>query len=100
MIRATHPLEPLMDRREFLRRIRYPAVALAAVPMVAIAADKAQEAGAAALQALKNQFAGIQDQCASLKDRMDRMEASQKRTMRIVLAISAITLGVDVSLLM
>lgn len=89
-----------MDRREFLRGLRKPALALAAVPMVAVAADKAQEAGAAALQALKNQFAGVQDQCASLKDRMDRMEAAQKRAMRIVLAISAITLGVDVSLLM
>ncbi len=89
-----------MDRREFLRRIRHPAAALAAIPVVAAAADKAQEAGTAALQALKDQCAGVQDQCASLKDRMDKLEANQKRIMHIVLAISAITLGVDVSLLM
>jgi len=88
-----------MDRRSFLRGISKPALALAAVPVVVTAADKARDAGAAALQALKHQCARMQDQCASLKDRMDEMEASQKRTLRIVLAISAITLGVDVSML-
>ena len=89
-----------MDRRSFLRGISKPALALAAMPVVATAADTVRDAGVAALQSLKSQFAGIQDQCASLKERMDKMEAGQKRTMRIVLAISAITLGVDVSLLM
>ncbi len=89
-----------MDRRSFLRGISKPALALAAAPIVVTAADRTRDAGAAALKALKNQFTGIQDQCASIKDRMDKLEAGQKRTMRIVLAISAITLGVDVSLLM
>ena len=89
-----------MDRRSFLRGISKPALALAAVPLVATAADKAHEAGAAALQALKNQFVGVQDQCTSLKERMDKMEAGQKRTMRIVLALTAVTLGMDISLLL
>ncbi len=89
-----------MDRRSFLRGISKPALALAAVPMVATAADKAHAAGAAALQALKHQFAGVQNQCASLKERMDKLEARQKRTMRIVFALAAVTLGVDISLLM
>ena len=89
-----------MDRREFLSRIRYPAVTLAAAPMVAAAAHKGHEACAAALRALKVQFAGVQDQCAALKDCMDKLEARQKRMLRMVLAISAITMGVDVSLLM
>jgi hypothetical protein len=88
-----------MDRRSFLRGISKPALALAAVPVVATAADKARDAAVAALQALNNQFAGMEDQCASLRKRMDKMEVSQKQTLRIVLAISAITLGVDVSLL-
>jgi len=89
-----------MDRRSFLRGLGKPALALAAVPVVVTAADKARDAGAAALQALKNQFTGVKEQCASLKDRMEKLEANQKRTMRIVLAISAITLGVDASLLL
>lgn len=89
-----------MDRREFLRGLRKPALALAAVPVVAAAADKGREAGAAVLNSLKKQLCGVQEQYATLKDRLDKMEVNQKRTMRIVLAISAITLGVDVSLLM
>lgn len=89
-----------MDRREFLRRFRYPAAALAAVPVVATAADKVHDAGAAALKALKDQFRGVHHQCMSLKDRMDKLEARQKRMMRIVLAAAAVTVGVDVSLLL
>ena len=49
-----------MDRRSFLRGISKPALALAALPVIATAADKAHGAGAAALQALKNQF-GIEE---------------------------------------
>ena len=89
-----------MDRRSFLRGISKPALALAAMPVVVTAADKTHGTGAAALHALKCKFAGVRDQCASLKDRVDKLEARQKRMLHMVLAISAITLGVDVSLLL
>ncbi|MBI1731371.1 MAG: hypothetical protein HYR49_01205 [Gammaproteobacteria bacterium] len=88
-----------MDRREFLRRIRKPAAVLAALPAVAAVADKAHDAGAAALRALKDQFAGVQEQCTSLKDRMDKLETRQKRMMRIALAAAAVMVGIDISLL-
>ena len=90
-----------MDRREFLQRLRKPALVLAAVPVVAAAAaDRGRETGAAALQALKQQFTGVKEQCNSLKDRVDKLEGDQKKMMRAVLAISAVTLGIDISLLM
>lgn len=89
-----------MNRRQFLDKFRRPALAVAAVPFVAVAADRAQEATNSALKALKEQFTGVQDQCASLRDRMDGLEARQKKMMRIVLAAAAVTVGVDISLLL
>jgi hypothetical protein len=89
-----------MNRRQFLDKFRRPALAVAAVPFVAVATDKAHEATTSALKALKEQFTGVQVQCASLKDRMDGMEARQKKMMRLVLAAAALTVGVDISLLL
>lgn len=89
-----------MDRREFLRQFSRPAAILAAMPVVAVATDKAHEATTAALKSLKDRFSGVQEQYASLKDRMDRIESRQKKMMRIVLAAAAVTVGVDISLLL
>jgi hypothetical protein len=90
-----------MDRREFLRRIRYPAAAVAGGTIIATkAAERGREAGGAALRALNQRFSVVQDQCAALRERMERIEARQKRMLRVVFAVAAVTLGVDVSLLM
>lgn len=89
-----------MDRREFLRRIRHPAVALAAAPVAAAAADRSREAGAAARAALKARFDDVFGQCEAIRARLDRLEARQKRMMRVVLAAAAVTVGVDLSLLL
>lgn len=89
-----------MNRRQFFDRLRRPALAVAAVPFVAVAADKAHEATTSALKALKHQFTGVQEQCATLKERMDNLEARQKKMMRVVLAAAAVTVGVDISLLL
>lgn len=89
-----------MNRRQFLDRLRRPALAVATVPLVATAADRAHEATQAALRSLKNQFSGVQEQCTSLKDRMDALEARQKKLVRLALAGAAVLVGVDVSLLL
>lgn len=89
-----------MHRRDFLGRLAKPAAILAAVPIVATAADRAHGATQAALQRLRTQFTGVQEQCTSLKDRMDHLEARQKKMMRVALAGAAVLVGVDVSLLL
>ena len=81
-----------MRRRDFLKFLRKPAALLAAAPVVAAAAASPQDLDAGGVAALRRQ-------CARLKRRMDRMDAAQKRTMRIVLGLAAITIGIDLSLL-
>jgi len=89
-----------MDRRSFLRGISKPALALAAVPVVVSAADRAQDAGTAAMKGLRDQIAGMQKHCSLLSERLGRMEKRQKQMLRIVLAAAALTVGVDISILM
>jgi hypothetical protein len=80
-----------MNRREFLHKLKKPAIALAAVPAIAVAAaDRGRQAIDPHLQALKSKF-------EHMNDRMDRMERSQKRMLKALFALTAVSLGFDVS---
>ena len=82
-----------MNRREFLNRLKKPAIALAAVPALAVAAaDRGRQAIDPHLQALKSKF-------ERLNDRMDNMERSQKRMMKAMFILAGVTLGIDLSYL-
>lgn len=89
-----------MLRRDFLGKFARPAALLAAVPVVATAADRAHAATQAALHRLTTQFTGMQAQCTSLRERVDHLEARQKKLVRVALAGAAVLVGVDVSLLL
>lgn len=89
-----------MNRRAFMGRLGKPAAMVAALPVVAAAADRTHEAAMTAIRSLQDRFAGVQEQCTSLKDRMDRMEVRQKKLTRVALAGAAVLLGVDISLLL
>ena len=80
-----------MNRREFLHKLKKPAIALAAVPAMAVAAaDRGRQAIDPHLQALKSKF-------ERLNDRMDNMERSQKRMIKALFALTALSLGIDIS---
>jgi len=80
-----------MNRREFLNRLKKPAIVLAAVPAMAVAAsDRGRQAIDPHLQALKSKYEG-------LNDRMDKMERSQKRMMKAMFVLAGVTLGIDIS---
>jgi hypothetical protein len=82
-----------MNRREFLNTLKKPALALAAVPAIAVAAaDRGRQAIDPHLQALKSKY-------ENLSDRMDNMERSQKRMMKAMIVVTGVTLGIDISLL-
>ena len=80
-----------MDRREFLHRMKKPAIALAAVPAVALAAaDRGREKLGPHVKALKNKV-------VELNKRVDKLEKNQKRAIRVLFVITGITLGFDIS---
>ena len=82
-----------MNRRDFLARLRKPALAIAAVPAIAIAAaDRGK-------QALDPRIARMKSRLEEMKQRVDKMEKSHKRTVRVLLVVTGILAGIDISLL-
>jgi hypothetical protein len=80
-----------MNRREFLNRLKKPAIALAAVPALAVAAaDRGRQAIDPHVQALKSKYERVEQ-------RLDKMERSHKRMMKALFALTAVSLGFDVS---
>lgn len=81
-----------MHRRDFLRFLRKPALAVVAVPVVAAAATAPRESNEPAATAK------LRRQVAALKDRIDRMDRNYKRALKAAAAIGALLLGIDLSL--
>jgi len=80
-----------MQRRDFLRFLRKPALAVAAAPAVAAASSRALESKHASATA------ALCRQLASLKDRIEKMDRNYQRTLKAVIAFAALSLGVDLS---
>lgn len=83
-----------MNRRDFLARLRRPAVAIAAAPAIAVAA-----AADARRELPDPQVASLKARLSAMKARLERMEKSHKRTVRALLVVGAVLLGVDITLL-
>ena len=84
-----------MNRREFLNRLKKPAIVLAAVPAMAVAAaDRGRQAIDPHLQALKSK---LESRFESVEQRIDNMERSQKRMMKAMFILGGVTLGIDLS---
>ena len=82
-----------MNRRDFLARLRKPALAIAAVPAIALAAaDRGKQTIDPHVTALKSRL-------QEMKRRMDKMEKSHKRTVRVLLVVTGVLAGIDISLL-
>ena len=84
-----------MERRELLRGLILgtPAAALVVAGAAAKSTDYVREKSGQSLGACKRQL-------DELRDRMDRSEASTRKTLKIVLALTALSLGIDASVLL
>ena len=84
-----------MQRREILRGlvIGAPAAAVAVAGAAAKSTGYVREKSEQSMEACKRQ---IDD----LRERMDRSEASTKRALKVVFALTALSLGVDASALL
>jgi hypothetical protein len=84
-----------MQRRDFLRSLRKPMIAAAAIPTIAYAAvDRGKQAIDPHIEALTKR---IESMNKSVNDRIDNLEANQKRMMKALFALTALSLGIDVS---
>jgi hypothetical protein len=80
-----------MNRREFLHQLRTPVIALSAVPAAAVAAaDRGR-------QYLDPHFAALKSKYDRVEQRLDHMERSHKRMLKALFALSAVSLGIDLS---
>ena len=84
-----------MKRRDVLRglMVATPATALAVAGAAASATDRVLEESGQSLDACKRRI-------EELRERLDRSEASAKRAIKVVLALSALSLGIDASTLL
>ena len=84
-----------MQRRELLRGLMpgTPAAAMAVAGAAAKSTDYVREKSEQSLTTCKRQL-------EELRERMDRSEASTKRTLKVIFALTALSLGVDASALL
>ena len=84
-----------MDRRALLRGLALgaPAAALAVAGAAAKSTDYVREKSDQSLEACKRQL-------DDLRKRMDRSEASARRALKVVFALTALSLGIDASALL
>ena len=84
-----------MQRREILRGLMLgtPAAALAAAGAAVKSTDYVREKSEQSLDTCKRQF-------SELRERMDRSEASTRKALKVVLALTALSLGIDASALL
>ena len=84
-----------MDRRALLRGLALgaPAAALAVAGAAAKSTDYVREKSDQSLEACKRQL-------DDLRKRMDRSEASTKQALKVVFALTALSLGIDASALL
>ena len=84
-----------MQRREILRGLILgtPAAALAVAGAAAKSTDFVREKSEQSLDTCKRQF-------DELRERMDRSEESTKRALKVIFALTALSLGIDASALL
>ena len=84
-----------MQRREILRGLILgtPAAALAVAGVAAKSTDFVREKSEQSLDTCKRQL-------DELRERMDRSEESTKRALKVVFALTALSLGIDASALL
>ena len=84
-----------MDRRALLRGLALgaPAAALAVAGAAAKSTDYVREKSDQSLEACKRQL-------DDLRKRVDRSEASTRRALKVVFALTALSLGIDASALL
>ncbi len=84
-----------MDRRALLRGLALgaPAAALAVAGAAAKSTDYVREKSDQSLEACKRQL-------DDLRKRMDRSEASTRQALKVVFALTALSLGIDASALL
>jgi hypothetical protein len=81
-----------MNRREFLDGLRRRAAALGAVSAVA-----ATGAIASGRELVDRSVDTMQSQIKDLNKRLDEMDARHKKTIKILIALTGISLGMDIS---
>jgi hypothetical protein len=89
-----------LQRREFLRRLLRSTPVAAGAAAIAATATKAQSGADPALKALRTGFESLQDRVRSLDERIDALEAGQRKWLRLALGAAALSLGIDVSALL
>lgn len=84
-----------MQRRELLRGliVGTPAAALAVAGATARSTDYVKEKSEQSLDACRRQL-------DELRERLDRSEVSTKRALKVALALTALSLGIDASALL
>jgi hypothetical protein len=88
-----------IKRRDFLRRIVRSAPVAAGAAAVTATALKAQEKADPALASLKAGMQSIQTRVRELDERLDGLEARQKKWVRVAVGAAALSLGIDVGAL-
>ena len=84
-----------MQRRDFLRGLRKPMLAAAAIPAIAYAAaDRGKQAIDPHVAALRDRFETMNK---TVNNRLDKLETSHKRMVKGLFALTALSLGIDVS---
>lgn len=91
-----------MQRRDFLRTLRKPMLAAAAIPTIAYAAaDRGKQAIDPHVTALRERFDSMNKRFEtvnkSVNDRLDKLETSHKRMVKGLFALTALSLGIDIS---
>ena len=83
-----------MDRRDFLKFLRKPAIiAAAAVPVLSATANTKDPA----VDKERRVTEALRGQVSALKERMDAMDKNYKKTIKAGIAVIAALVGIDIS---
>jgi hypothetical protein len=89
----------LIKRREFLRKLMRSAPVAAGAAAVTATAVKAQSKVDPALASLKAGMQSVSTRVRELDERIDGLEARQKKWVRVAVGAAALSLGIDVGAL-
>ena len=91
---------PSVQRREFLRRLAQCTPVAAGAAVVTATAAKTKDAVDPAVATLRAGVESLQQRVRKIDERIETLEAGQKKWLRVAVGAAALSLGLDVSALL